>query len=87
MLGFDSSPFVIPLGILAWDRTSPGKNKRKSTLGITLGRTASQGLASLTRLSAIRWVAAVGNYRDGARGGPEASGFSAIGRIKHEDAQ
>jgi hypothetical protein len=68
MLGFDSSPFVIPLGILAWDRTSPGKNKRKSTLGITLGRTASQGLASLTRLSAIRWVAAVGNYpRWGAR--------------------
>ena len=70
MLGFDSSPIVIPMGILAWGRTSPGKNKRKSTLGITLGRTASQGLASLTRLSAIRWVAAVG----GGGGKPSAMG-------------
>ena len=68
MLRFDSSPFVIPLGILAWGPTSPGKNKRKSTLGVTLGRTASPELASLTRLSAIRWVAVVGNHsRWGAR--------------------
>ena len=29
MLGFDSSPTMIPLGILAWGRTSPGKKKEK----------------------------------------------------------